>query len=227
MSDRDNPLLESVDALTKTVRTKVIQDGPIGSGLDGQQTVTIELPPLLEQLDDAIRSSMGGASTSGASLAFEGAVLNTGALFTAMKISSQIRDWCRIVGVTPVKHSGDDLRAWYVATLTRNTGHEVEQARITILNSWAAQIRALLDPPRERDLPDACPVCGAVEWWDPKDGKKYLRPLVIRYRPNTGADMIQQAKAMCRGCETVWGVRELAYAIEHRADDTPSEPRAG
>jgi len=141
-------------------------------------------------------------------------VLNTAALFTAMRISSQIGDWCHLVGVRPVKDSTVDLRAWYVAILATQGRFENERAQVKQLNAWAGQIRSLLDPPRERDLPDLCPVCGADAWYDPKDGKKYPRPLIIRYRP-TGADMIQQAKALCRACETVWGVRELAYAIEH------------
>jgi hypothetical protein len=160
---------------------------------------------------------MGGASTSGASLAFEGTILNTAALFMAMKISSQIGDWCRAVDVQPVKDSSVDLRAWYVGNLTRPNILERERAQIKQLTAWAAQIRSLLDPPRERDLPDVCPTCGADSWFDPKDGQKYPRPLIIRYRP-TSADMIEKAKALCRSCEQVWGVRELAYALQHTAD---------
>jgi len=217
MTERDSDLLDAVDVLTKPDRREVIQDGPVGSGLEGQRTVTVELAPLLTQLDDAIRSSMGGSS-SGATLAFEGAVLNTGALFTAMKISTQIRDWCRIVKVAPSKDSGADLRAWYVATLPLGKSETWERAHAKILAGWAAQIRSLLDPPRERELPDACPVCGAGSFWNPSDGKEYLHPLVVRYRP-TGADMIQQAKALCRACEQVWGVRELAYLIETREQE--------
>lgn len=207
-----NPLLEAVEALTKPVRRKVIQDGPVGSGLEGQKVVSVELPPLMEQLDEAIRSSIGGSSR-GASLAFEGAVLNTGALFTAMKISTQIQDWCRMVKVKPVKNSTADLRAWYAAR--QATRPESDDWHTRQLHKWAGQIRGLLDPPRERDLPDACPVCGATEFWDPKTGTKYLRPLVIQYRPSD-ADMLQQAKALCKACEQVWSVRELAWELENR-----------
>lgn len=208
----DNRLLDAVDELTKPTRTKLIQDGPHGELVEGRRTITVEQPPLLEQLDTAIRSSMGGASTSGASLAFEGAVLNTGALFAAMKISSQIRDWCNSLKVVPAKNSCTDLRAWYTATLTHPFPPGVEEHRTKTLHGWANQIRTLLDPPREKDLPDACPLCGATEWWDPKTGHRFLRPLVIRYRP--GDNMVQDAKGLCRACETVWNVRELAYLIE-------------
>jgi len=210
MTDDDNPLLLALEALTDPIRSKVVQDGPVGSGLEGQRTVAVVLPSLLTQLDDSIRSSLGSGSAGG-KLAFEGAILNTAALFTAMKISAQIRDWCAGLKVVPVKDSAKDLRAWYVARMAKPQDDKLEAAQIRQLHSWAAQIRALLDPPRERDLEDPCPVCGAKSWW--RDGAEYYRPLVIRYRP-TGADMIQQATAICRSCEQVWGVRELAYALE-------------
>lgn len=210
--DHTNPLLDAVDALTEPLRTKVIQDGPVGSGLEGQKTVPVVLPSLLTQLDDSIRSSLGSGSAGG-KLAFEGAILNTAALFTAMKISSQIRDWCVSLGVVPVKHSAKDLRAWYVARLTKPQDDDLEKAQILQLTSWAKQIRTLLDPPRERDLEDPCPTCEARTWW--RDGAEYFRPLVIQYRP-IGANTIEEAKGTCRACGQVWGVRQLAFELERR-----------
>ena len=207
--DRDNPLLLAVEHLTKTQRSKVIQ---------GETVHTVELPPLLVQLDEAIRSSMGGASTSGASLAFEGAPLNTSALFEAMKISTQIKDWCRLVKVTPVKDSRQDLTAWYMAASRNTVDLDHERHYVKTLTGWANKITSILNPPRERDLPEPCPICGADAWYDPKDGKRYLRPLIIRYRP-TDDDMLNTAKATCRACAEVWNVRELAYAIEQKAEE--------
>lgn len=211
-TDTENPLLLALEALTDPVRTKVIQDGPVGSGLEGQKTVQVVLPSLLTQLDDSIRSSLGSGSAGG-KLAFEGAILNTAALFTAMKISSQIRDWCVIVRVVPVKDSAKDLRAWYVARMGKAQDDSLERAQVKQLHSWAAQIRALLDPPRERDLEDPCPTCEARTWW--RDGAEYFRPLVIQYRP-IGANTIEEAKGTCRACGQVWGVRQLAFELEQR-----------
>lgn len=213
----DDSLLDAVDALTIPQRAKVIQDGPIGTGLAGQKVVTVEQEPLLKQLDDSIHSSIGAGSAAGNSLAFEGAILNTAALFTAMKISTQVRDWCEALKVRPSKDSAADLRRWYVARMKKQQDDASEKAQIRQLHSWAGQIRSLLDPPRERDLPYPCPLCGATEWWDAKTGTKFLRPLVVRYRA-TGADMIQQAKGLCRACEAVWNVRELAYLLEQHAE---------
>src|SRR5690606_33193048 len=125
--------------------------------------------------------------------------------FTAMKISTQIQDWCRMAGAKVVRNPTADLAAWHAAVQAKTLRHESEQFYLKQLRGWAGQIRSLLDPPRERDLPDSCPVCGATAWWDPKSGTKYLRPLVVQYRPN-GPDMLQQARALCRACEQVWGI---------------------
>lgn len=211
----DNRLLDAVDELTKPTRTKLIQDGPHGELVEGRRTITVEQPSLLEQLDTAIRSSMGGASTSGASLAFERGLLDAGALFAAIKINAAIKDWCRGLNVKTTNNPTTDLRAWYAATLSHEFPPGAEEYRIRTMRGWVGQIRSLLDPPREKDLPDACPLCGATEWWDPKTSHKFLRPLVIRYRP--GPDMVQDAKGMCRACETVWNVRELAFLIEQES----------
>lgn len=203
--DRGNPLLEAVEDLTNPQVSKIIQEGNL---------VEIRLPSLLAQLDAAIHSSMGGNS-AGASLAFEGAPLNTAALFQAMKISSQVRDWCHAAKLVPVKNTAADLSAWFNLFSRSNPELEVERYRVKVLRGWAASIRGMLNPPREKDLPDDCPACGADGWYDARDGHKYPRPLIIRYRPQED-NMVDEAKGMCRACEQVWGVRELAYAIEER-----------
>ena len=215
MSDtKTNLLLEALDSLTLPVRSKIIQDGPVGTGLAGQQTVTVELPPLLQQLDDAIRGTIGIGGSG--SLANERNMLNNDALHRFMSISSTIRDWARMVGVEvkPADQPGPTLRKWYVAYTARPTGTDPERFYEHQMTGWATQIRAMFDPHRIYDLPDACPVCGATEWVNDDDGLRYNRPLIVKFKPD-GPDMIQQAEGMCRACLQVWSVRELAYAIEH------------
>jgi len=203
--DRTNPLLEAVEDLTKPQLSKIMQEGNL---------VTIRLPSLLAQLDDAIHSSMGGNS-AGASLAFEGAPLNTGALFTAMKISSQVRDWCHAVKIIPVKDTAADLTAWFNVFSRSNPELEVERYRVKVLHGWAGSIRGMLNPPRHRELPDDCPTCGADAWFDPRDGHKYKHPLIVQYRP-TDEDMIGEAKGLCRACDATWSARGLAFDLEER-----------
>lgn len=205
----ENLLLDAVDALTNPVWSKVIQEDMLRPS--GTKTIRIELPSLLEQLDEAIRGTMGGG---GGSLPSERNLLDSDALFRLIKISSMIGDWARAAGAVVVKDdAGTTLRNWYVSYSVKLSSMESERFYIGKLNAWAHQIEAKLDPPRVKDLPDACPVCGAVTWWLASTKAEYPRPLVIEYKP-TGPNLIQEARALCRSCETVWGVRELAYELE-------------
>lgn len=191
-------LLEAVDALTKPTRTKVIQD-------DGTVAIIVQ-DSLLTQLEAAIRSSMGG-STGGASLPSEGSPLDVGALFESVKITAAIGDWCRIEKVQPIRESTPDLLAWHAAYIGRP--HDSDDFYVKQLNGWVRKITAMFDRPREKDLPDPCPTCGAKSWW--RDGAEYYRPLVVKYRPD---DPVGSATALCRACEKAWSARELAYELE-------------
>lgn len=221
MSDNQpNLLLEAVLTLTKPVRRKVIQ--PDAKSPSGTKVVTIELPSLLEQLDGAIRGTMGGG---GGSLPSERNLLDSDALFRMIKISSMIEDWARASGAVVVKRdAGKTLTNWYIRYTQKLSSMESERFYIGKLNSWAHQIEAKLDPPRIKDLPDACPVCGAKTWWLASTKAEYPRPLVIEYKP-TGPNMLQEARALCRSCEKVWGVRELAYELEQAEARRAAEAR--
>lgn len=205
-------LLDAVDLLTRPIRSKVIQDGPVGSGLAGSHTVTVELPPLLTQLEEAIRGTVGVGGSG--SLANERNMLDGDALYRFTLISSTIREWARIVGAEVDKQNpAQTLRSWFVLFQQRRNSLEVEQFYTKQLTSWASQIGAKLNPPRVWDLPYACPVCLASTWWSKNTHEEYPRPLVIEYR-ETGASLVEDARALCRSCEKVWSVRELKFQIE-------------
>ncbi|THG32999.1 DUF7341 domain-containing protein [Naasia lichenicola] len=206
-------LLEAVDRLTKPLHRKQLQTVMDPDGrVVGTKLITLSAAPLLEQLAEAIQSSIGGSS-AGATLASERSLLDTDALQRFSIIDSQVRDWCRDLGLVPTRDPAANLRAWYVTCLTRRMTFEVEAFHLRTLSQWATLIDSKLDPVRERELDDRCPECEATTWW--RDGSKYRHPLVVRYRPD-GADMIQAARASCRACETSWGVRAPAWEIEQR-----------
>lgn len=209
-------LLTAVDDLTLVQNTRERQEVLEAGKVIGHTTVTVTLPPLLEQLDDAIRSSMGG-NTSGASLAHTRSLADDDALSKFMQISSQIRDWCRMFKVTPGDKPAANLRAWYAATLAKDLDISVEGFYVKTLTGWAGLIKSKLDPWREKDLPDSCPLCGARTWW--QDGAEYYRPLVIRYHPDD-PEMVKNARASCRACEAVWPVRALAFELENPEKET-------
>jgi hypothetical protein len=200
-------LLDAIERLTKPQRSAVVQTNDAGITCKSP----IVLPSLLEQMDEAIQSSMGGNS-SGASLASQRSLLDESALFEAMKIATQIGDWCRIVEVRPTRQPAPDLKAWHLAIIAKPQRDDTWHVRQ--LGKWADRIESMLDRPREKDLPQACPNCGESEWW--RDGSKYYRPLIIRYKPEEEA----KATAMCRFCDQTWNARELAFALEEVARNT-------
>ena len=196
-----NRLLDAVDDLTKSSRTLVVQ------GYTGSR---VEHPSLLEQLENAIYATIGIGGSG--SLANERNVLDGDALYEFSKITTLVQSWAQTAGVA-YRHgarTSDLLRAWYVKHTESNPSEEVDGFHLKQLRKWAGMIRAKLDPPKQKDLPDACPVCLSSTFW--KEGQQYPRPLVIHYRE--GDDLVNGAIGLCRACEQVWGARELAYAIE-------------
>lgn len=211
MNDRQpNALLDAVDDLTLPRRTKVMQD---------DKTVTVVLPALLERLDASIRSTIGIGGSG--SLANERNMLNNDALHRFTIINSAVRDWCRLVDVEvrPPDKPWTLLRRWYTAYTLRNPELESERFYLGQLTKWANEIEATFDPPKQHDLPNACPLCNATAWTNEADGLAYGRPLIIQYKQDA-ADLVGEAKGLCRACKTVWGARELAYAIEEKEQET-------
>lgn len=204
-------LISALTALTKPTRRKIIQDNPAGP----QPTKMVEVvdAALLEQLDEAIRSSMGG-TTSGGSDPATRSLFDADALERMAAISAKVNSWARMAGSVIDKGSVSvTLERWHVKFIgdALVTNHDVYAG---IMRKWAAQISAALDRPREKDLPDECPNCGAKEWW--RDGVRYYRPLIIRYRP-ADSGVVKDATAACRACEETWGARELAFELEEAA----------
>lgn len=208
-SDPMVELLENIDKLTLPIRSKVIQDTIAGQP---PKTASLVQPPLLTQLEDAIRGTIGIGGSG--SLASERNMLDADALLRFSIIRTQVHEWARDAGseIRPQDAAGT-LRAWYVkwAQKTREIG--VQRFYMGKTASWVTQIESKLDPPRIRELPDRCPECDAFEWFNPVDKHRYLHPLIVEYRP-TGPNMIQDAEGICRACDKRWKVRELAYEIE-------------
>lgn len=214
-------LLDAVDALTKPQRRieeqeilEEITHAETGDHVRwrelGTQKLTVERLPLLEELYEMIRNSMEKNAGS-ASLASRRSLLDDEALFKFMTIASQIADWCRAVKVRPTGKPLRDLRAWYVATLKWDMSDAIERYYVIQLGKWARAIEGVLDRPRERDHPEPCPACGAAEWW--RSNERFLRPLVTRYRPDDGDEMVSKARSFCRACEESWPALELAKLL--------------
>lgn len=213
MSGEPNELLDAVDALTKPgVLHHTIQDSRF--------TCVVYDTPLLDRLENEIRFSLSREGSK--SLPNQRVPINSGALMLFMRISSQITDWAH--GVKSTVHKGDPsrtLRSWYVAFTQTRREHDAIAGRARILHNWGAAIRREIEPPRQKDLPDPCPACGASEWW--RDGERYPRPLVVESPRNPEKNLIDESRALCRACERVWTARELAYELENTNQPNRSE----
>lgn len=220
-----NDLLTAVDALTKPTRRKIIQEVAPGE----TKTVTLTDAPLLDQLDRAISSSMGGNSR-GATLKSEGAILNSQALWEAIKISDLIRDWCHLAGIqSRRKDSAGDLRTWYVSTLTQPMDGDAIAYRVKVLRRWATQIGSMLNPVKEAQLMRPCPACGQDDFW--KDGQLYQHPMVRQHRADDEGDLLNAVVITCRSCGEEWGrdewkLRSFVYDLEQADTLNTASPNA-
>jgi hypothetical protein len=209
-----DPLLLAFESLTKPVRSKVIQ-----SSGDATKTVTVTLPPLLTQLEDAITGTVGIGGSG--SLPSERNLLDADALQRFMTITATVRDWARMVKATITPgDTGFTLRAWYVGYRATPRGEASERFYTNQMTGWAEQIRVKLNPVRVREVPGECPTCGATSWWSKATREEYPFPLVTEYDPEAGATLVESARSSCRACGEVWKVRELAYLLEEREEDT-------
>lgn len=198
-----NDLLDAVDQLTQPVRRKVMQE---------EKLATVELPPLLNQLEQAIRGSIGIGGSG--SLAHQRNMLDADALYKFTIITTLINDWARgVKAAVDLRDPATTLRRWYIKYSSTPRALESERFYVKKMLSWVHSIEAKLDPPNMADLPHACPICGADSWWNPADRLEYLRPLVIEYRPDD-VELVKKAKCYCRACENVWGVRELVVLLD-------------
>lgn len=236
-----NDLLDAVDALTLPEEVRVTQDilktkmqpsgrpvideqgNPIRE-VKGQQTMTVTHPPLLRRLEDAIASTIGAGGGRVMTAAWELSVLDSGALHQFAMIESQIRDWCRMVGVRAHRHPVDNLRAWYAATLSKNLTDEQAAVYRDQLRKWAALIRGKLNPPQTMQLTEPCPSCKAATWKD-DDGVEYPHPITITYRAGD-PDILATARAECRACDKEWRgqseLRALRWDVDHTEDSDES-----
>lgn len=199
-----NELAEAVDALTKPITLHQ-------TITNSRFTCVVLDTPLLDRLQHEIRFSLSREGSK--TLPNQRIPVNSGALMLFMRISSQITDWAH--GARSAVRKGDPartLRAWFVTwtQTTREPGEYV--ARVKLLNGWETAIRRELEPPRQKDLPQPCPKCAAVEWW--RDGERYPRPLVVESPRNPNKNLIDESTAHCRACGATWGARELAYTLE-------------
>lgn len=196
MTYHPNDLLQAVDALTLEVRE------PVTRVINGTtRTERVTHPPLLVQLEEAIHGSMRSGSGASSNLPGTAIPLDSEALHKFTIISSQITDWCRIIGAGRHPHPVDGLRAWHARTLTTN---EDRTFHLTILRRWAGEIRGTVNRGREKVLEAACYLeeCGKDTYIDTDDfGNEVVMRWPLRFRWSGDA---RKGTLVCLACGARW-----------------------
>lgn len=171
------------------------------------RTHTTWLPSLLDQLEQAVTSTMGGQG-NGSTLKHARQILDSEALHMFLRIKSQINDWCHTVGIRAGKDAAENLMLWSDAVDIEDGSFYTHTMR-----GWVAQIRLKLDPPKRRQILHPCVVCEATVWVD-EDGETHPHPLEAAYRPGEG-----EVRVMCRSCKTVWDGPDAAKELGEEIAD--------
>lgn len=187
---------------------------PVKVPIDGGFTWATE-DPLLDQLAQAVASGLGSPS-GGAAEPWARNLLNTDALYMAGIITSQIGDWCRMVGAPTTRDAAVDLRSWHT-WFTKAPGESLDAGYIRKLGEWAVQIREMLNPPRVLEITRACTEC-LEAFYVNTEGNPVPWPLVLSYRANTG-DMLDNATVKCRACGGEWKGEWALRGLRHDIDE--------
>ncbi|MCA0332265.1 MAG: hypothetical protein LCI03_20565 [Actinobacteria bacterium] len=175
---------------------------------------------LLEQLQEAVGSNLGGGSGSGRP-GRERTPLDLGAFSLMEQIDDRVRAWLDELGARPGKavSTGQALRSWF--TLWCATPREVgdHDRRRHVLEGWVTSIRDKLDPPDRIEITAPCPVCGhefvttgLLPGENPADAER------VRALNGFGREKAGESFALCAACDAVWSggqrMRDLAVQID-------------
>lgn len=159
-------------------------------------------PPLLDQLEARVRSSLsdGGSPSAGSA----SVLLDVVAFDLARGIEAKLRRWFGEMGASPGGGLSlrELLRSWYVLYIGGHHPVGDDDVRRRAVESWVTEVRDILDPPDQipyREQP--CPICGETRALRSLDGEvrdtvalwAVLRP---EYRP-------EGSYGICRACNTV------------------------
>lgn len=207
-------ILDTLDELTKERHDHIVprnDDGTLGKA----HKVTVK--PLLVQIREATYPSSNSDGGSAAQPSTR-AVIDFDALTIYAEITAWIRAWCVDVGLETINDPPVDLRRWYMYWDSHNPDDNDIQARQKRMREWVRKIKDHLDPPVTFEADGSCPICGAEQWGNAIDGGS-IRPIRIQYR-RTEDGAMQDERALCRACETVWSgsesVRELADELAEK-----------
>lgn len=189
---------ETIRAIERLTTTHTVH-------LDGRE---YECTPLLEQLREALHSSLGAGSGGGSG---DGGLINTGAFTLWEHIDGIARGWMQsfhldhrgpIMALLP--RLGAAIQAEHANGLIDDTLRERLEAMFAI---WVHQIEDLFDPPHQKELTAPCPECGERYH---VDGDTQRAAVVIPVK--RGRAII----AECRCCGAIWAGESDLIDLAHK-----------
>jgi hypothetical protein len=207
-------LQDAVDALAEPIVEHIAQTGDDGKWLRAH---SVEHPPLLRQLADAVNPSKNSGPGTPATPATR-SILNFEAMFLHAKISSEIKSWCLIRHLKPVRPADRiaDLKAWGEDAAA---DPELDGTfYVRRLWSWVHQIRNTLNPGESFEAKVKCPICGATSWGDAINGGG-LWSIAVMYRLDD-RDQMQDERALCRSCNTLWQGHDAVMELAEEAHES-------
>lgn len=210
----DTRLLDAVDALTMSAIDHVTQKADDGTYV---RTVSIEHPPLLQQLADAVVPSAGNDGGSKSASARERNVLDSDALWELTRIETELRDWLRHDRTALDRLDlPASLRRWYVGYNAHATSAELDDWHVRELRRWERVITARLDR-SVKQIPTGylCVLCKDQQWID-QDGERQPARLILSYRRDEDGRTSEE-RVTCQRCRTTWGnwdaIKELGEEL--------------
>ncbi|KUF07171.1 hypothetical protein [Leucobacter sp. G161] len=181
--------------------------------LDGAE---YECAPLLEQLRDAISSSMGGGSGGGGGAG--GNLINAEALGLWQHIEDIARAW---LNEWRLPHAGDLINVvprFAQATQAQHAAGAIDDDMRDELDAafgkWIYRIEDLFDPPHQKELTAPCPSCGERHHLSQEKDKQGR---VIETRQLAAVTIpVKRGRAViaeCRCCGAMWSTETELVAL--------------
>lgn len=161
-------------------------------------------PPLVEQLQAAVASNLGGKSGAGKS-ARERIPMDVSAFTLLEEIDGEGRAWLDMLGARPGRQvsTSQVLRSWLVLFQAHPTGRPEQEVadHERRIRQWVGRIVDLLSPPPTLEITRACPECGArwIRLGGLIDEDEQMSALIAVAR-----EPFQASHAQCRACGTRW-----------------------
>lgn len=177
--------------------------------------ITLDYKPMLDMLDDACRSGIGGQPSSGRTDPAGRSLLDLQAFELREHIDGTVRAWIGKLGrekpaaelKDAVRQLSGILHAHHAAGTIPDSEHDRIRA---FFPRWCEKISRIYDPPVEKELDGACPnaECEQTHWVN-RDGDQAAALIAFYHR---GSGLVQ---AKCRACGWTWGPDAVRLLGKH------------